>query len=102
MSHKLFATILWSQLALSLLLTSYGFGAARWEALTIAALLSLVCALFTIFSIGAFIVLLTLAQAGAAVALKRKAGARGWLAAIGLPTGVWLATVGILLAPYGF
>lgn len=102
MNREVFALALWSLLALSLLLTWHGLFAARWQSLALAAALSLLVAIPAMFSIGPFLLLLALLQAGAAVALKRGAGPRGWLAALGLPAGLWLATIGALLAPYWF
>ena len=102
MSRETFALILWLSLALSVLLTFFSVSAARWEAVAVAAVLSFGFAVVGILSVGPFVLLLTLLQIGAAVAIKRSAGPRGWLAALGIPAGVWMATIGALLAPYWF
>lgn len=102
MSHETIALILWSLLPLSLLLTWIGVALMKWRVIEAAAILSFILAVLGIFSIGFIVLLLTLLQVGTAIAVKRNASPRGWAVALGVPVGVWAATIGALLAPYWF
>ena len=72
MSPELVATLLWSLLALSVVLTVVAFALRVWWLLLVAAACSLAFAIAAIFSIGLHILLLTGFQLVSAVVLYRR------------------------------
>lgn len=81
----------------SILLTVRGLVSKSWAMLWVAALASLVSSIAAIFSIGVLIFLVTCLQLGAAVALRRRAAAHGWVAALLLGLVVWSIVVPLQL-----
>jgi hypothetical protein len=74
MSHEMLATILWTMLGVSIVLTILGLGLRSWPLLAIAAVLSVVFGVLAIFSIGVFVFVLTALQVVSAATLYRSHG----------------------------
>jgi len=92
------ALTLWSMLAVALLLTWAGLARGSWKQMALAAVLSLLFSVATMFSIGPFIFLTTCLQAGAALAIYRNAQVRE---RVGLLLGsvmVWVLVIAVPLA----
>lgn len=73
MSQKLLRDLVWLIPAASLLLTWYGLSRASWTAMLVAAALSFVFGVITIFSIGIFFFVLCVLQLVAVVFMRRSA-----------------------------
>ena len=93
----LLALVLWGNLFASLGLTNLALLRDSWRLMAVPALLSFQFSFLAILSIGPFTILLTCLQVGAAVAISRGYGGRGWLLSLGAGLEVWLLLVGSVL-----
>ena len=97
MKPGLLALVLWGNLFASLGLTNLALLRDSWRLMAVAAFLSFQFSFLAILSIGPFTILLTCLQVGAAVAISRCYGGRGWLLSLGGGLAVWLLLVGSVL-----
>ena len=71
MSHQTVATLLWSTLALSALLTVVGVAMRSARVMVVAACLSFVFGIAAIFSIGVGVIVIGICQVSGAILLRR-------------------------------
>lgn len=81
----------------SILLTPRALFSRSWLVMWVAALASFVVSIIGMFSIGAFVFVLTCVQLGAVVALRRSASPLIWLAGMLVGAAVWVAVVPVQL-----